>query len=119
MNGPAIDYSGERFEWWVDGNLHREDGPAKVYTDGTKEWFFNGSRHREGGPAVERANGVKEWYKNGIRHREDGPAIEKEDAPMWILEGRYYTKEAWFNSISEENQQKVLYSEYFIRGLYD
>ena len=49
---------------------------VRVNDGGTKEWFLNGELHREDGPAVERANGNKEWHLNGKCHREDGPAIE-------------------------------------------
>ena len=33
-----------------------------VYDNGTKEWFLNGNLHREDGPAAEWANGTKFWY---------------------------------------------------------
>jgi len=74
--------------------LHREDGPAVIFNNGKKEWWINGKRHREDGPAIEFPNGDE----------------------MWALEGRYYSKEGWFNALSKENQMKMLYSEYFIRG---
>lgn len=42
----------------------------KTYTvkinDGAKEWYLNGELHREDGPAVEYAGwGAKRWYING------------------------------------------------------
>jgi hypothetical protein len=76
--------------------------------------------HKEDGPAVQWEHGMKEWWINGKRHRGDGPAIEFPNGDeMWALEGRYYSKEGWFNALSKENQMKILYSEYFIRGQYD
>jgi hypothetical protein len=32
------------------------------------------------------------------------------------LNGRIYTKEAWFEALNEEQKAKALYSEYFIGG---
>ena len=58
-------------EWYLNGNLHREDGPAEEYADGSKCWFLNGKRHREDGPAVELANGAKEWWLNGEKVTEE------------------------------------------------
>jgi len=52
-------------EWFLNGNLHREDGPAIEWADGHKEWYLNGNLHREDGPAFEGSNGYKEWYLNG------------------------------------------------------
>jgi len=52
-------------EWYLHGNLHREDGPAIEWADGAKSWYVNDSLHREDGPAIEGANGDKEWYLNG------------------------------------------------------
>ena len=74
-NGPAVEYTDGRKEWFLDGKRHREDGPAIEKEDGSKEWYLNGELHREDGPAVEYADGQKEWYLNGKRHREDGPAV--------------------------------------------
>ena len=75
--------------------LHREDGPAAVYSNGDKAWYIHGKRHREDGPAVTYYDGRVEW----------------------ALEGRAYSKEGWFNALSKENQIKMLYSEYFIKGV--
>lgn len=64
-------------QWWLNGNLHREDGPAVEYADGTKMWYLYGERHREDGPAVEYydkgkyASGALWWYLNGIRMTEE------------------------------------------------
>ena len=38
---------------------------VKVYSDGTKEWFLNGELHREDGPACEWPNGSKSWFLEG------------------------------------------------------
>jgi hypothetical protein len=64
--GELYDY----MEWWVDGELHREDGPAVVFANGERMWYKHGRLHREDGPAVEKRMGwdVKDrWYENGIK----------------------------------------------------
>jgi hypothetical protein len=107
----------ERVEFRIKGTmvLHREDGPAVVHSDKRKEWWLNGRRHREGGPAYETPRGYKEWFLNGVRHRDDGPAIIHINGMVeWYLNGIAYTKEIWFDRISEEQRVKMLYSEYFI-----
>jgi hypothetical protein len=55
--------SGSR-EWYLNGNLHREDGPAVEYADGMRCWYLNGELHREDGPAIEEADDCREWYLN-------------------------------------------------------
>ena len=40
---------------------------VKVYPNGHKEWYLNGQLHREDGPALEWANGDKWWCLNGIK----------------------------------------------------
>ena len=73
-------------QWFLNGNLHREDGPAIEWPDGSKEWYLHGKCHREDGPAVEFADGEKQWYLNGKLHREDGPAVEYADGEkFWYL----------------------------------
>jgi hypothetical protein len=57
-------------EWYLNGNLHREDGPARESADGYKEWYLNGNRHREDGPAIEWVDGTKSWYLNGEKMTE-------------------------------------------------
>ena len=64
-NGLHINSNGTK-EWYLEGNLHREDGPAVEYADGTKEWCLEGKRHRVDGPAIEYPNGNKHWWLNGI-----------------------------------------------------
>ena len=74
--------------------LHREDGPAIEYSDDSKEWYLNGELHREDGPAIEDPNGYKAWCLNGKLHREDGPAIEwAEGDKDWYLNGEKLTEE--------------------------
>ena len=55
--------NGEK-DWYLNGNLHREDGPARVWPDGTKAWWLNGEFHRVDGPAWEGADGTKDWWMN-------------------------------------------------------
>ncbi len=78
---------------------------VKVYTNGTKEWYLNGNLHRENGPAVEYANGTKSWFLNGKCHREDGPAIECADgSKSWWLNGiKYYSETQWKKKVSKLN----------------
>ena len=60
---------------------------------GNKEWYLNGDLHREDGPAVEWANGDKMWWLNGKYHREDGPAVERVDGDkVWFLNGKELTE---------------------------
>lgn len=47
-----------------EGRLHREDGPAVIWSFNTREWWLNGKRHREDGPAIEYSDGRREWYLN-------------------------------------------------------
>jgi len=74
--------------------------------------------HREDGPAIEWANGDKEWYINGKLHRDDGPTLILADGRIfWYLNDICFDKkEEWFEALTEEQKEKVLYSEYFIRG---
>ena len=60
---------------------------CEIDADGNKEWFLNGELHREDGPAIEFANGNKAWYLHGKYHREDGPAFEGTSGwHRWCLE---------------------------------
>ena len=81
--------------YYIEGTLtlHREDGPALI-DDTSTEWFFNGNLNREDGPAVIYREGYVEWWLNGKR----------------------YTKEEWFKTLTDEQKKEVLYSEYFIGG---
>jgi hypothetical protein len=44
---------------------------VKVYPDGGKEWFLDGDLHREDGPAVETSAGNKYWYFKGSCYTEE------------------------------------------------
>ena len=69
----------------------------KVDSDGTKDWYLHGELHREDGPAVERSDGSKFWYLNGKKHREDGPAVEWPDGQKeWYLNNRPVTWQQLF-----------------------
>jgi hypothetical protein len=107
-------------EYFIKGTriLHREDGPACTDRDGTKMWYINDMCHREDGPAVVYPNGRFEWWVNGKRHRVDGPsAIYSDGILEWCLNDyQFNTKKEWFDALTEEQKEKVLYSEYFIRG---
>ncbi len=66
---------GKRYQWFVNGNIHREDGPASTIHDyDTDEviadiWFLNNTYHCSDGPAVRNyRTGVYEWYVNGVEH---------------------------------------------------
>jgi antitoxin component YwqK of YwqJK toxin-antitoxin module len=83
-----VDAGGTK-EWYLNGQLHREDGPAVECSNGSKSWWLNGQLHREDGPAVECSNGTKEWYLNGKLNREDGPAVEcPNGTKLWYLNGK-------------------------------
>ena len=97
----------DKTEWYLNGNLHREDGPAVECIDGEKEWWVNGKRHRVGGPAVEWAEGSKFWYLNNQRHREDGPAIERANGRKeWYLNDKLVS-EADFNKRTKTKELTV------------
>jgi hypothetical protein len=54
-----------RTEWTnKQGQLHREDGPTVEWTNGRKEWWWDGFVHREDGPAIVWADGSKQWWVN-------------------------------------------------------
>jgi len=81
---------------------------VKIYDDGTKEWYLNGELHREDGPAVEGSYGNKSWYLNGKRHREDGPAIEYSDGyKEWYINSVYLTEEEWKQRVSPVKELTV------------
>ena len=92
-------------EWYLNGNLHREDGPAIEYANGSKKWYLNGNLHREDGPAIEYASGTKSWYLNGKLHREDGPACEYADGDKeWYLNGEEFSKDEWEKKIKKTHK---------------
>ena len=54
--------------------------------------------------------GTKYWFVNGELHREDGPAIECPDGTKsWYLCGKGLSEEEHFESVSKENQIKLLF----------
>ena len=107
MNKPECKtYPSGNKEWYLDGELHREDGPAIEYTNGDKRWYLNGKHHREGSPAIELANGHKEWYLNGVIHREDGPAIERASGH----------KEWWLNN--EKADPEIIADLWLAKNIY-
>lgn len=93
-------------EWRnAQGQLHRTDGPAFEYNDGSKNWYVNGELHRDNNlPAVEYASGGKAWYLYGQLHRTDGPAIEWATGyKSWHLEDEQLTE--------EEHRRRVIIME--------
>ena len=65
--------------------------------DGEWEWYFNGELHRNGEPAkiswtceIE----YRDWYQHGKLHREDGPARTDGDGNYaYFLDGKELTEE--------------------------
>jgi hypothetical protein len=118
-DGPAVERASGHKEWWIRGKLHREDGPALIDRFGKKEWWVNGEKHREGGPAIIYPNGTKYWYSKGRLHRDDGPACTSSDGVLilWYLDNNFFfTKEEWFEALTEEQKVKAIYSEVFMIG---
>jgi len=95
---------------------HREDGPAVILSSGSLFWYKHGMIHRVDGPAIENITGTKVWYANGSIHRESGPAIIHPDGTVdWYIHGDLFdNKEEWFESLSEDQKIKAIYSEHFI-----
>ena len=115
----------ERFEidrraFYIKGTrtLHREGGPAIEWVGGKEEWWYNGKPHRDGGPAiVYEAIGLEEWRMNGKLHREEGPAVIFGNGTVeWYLNDKLFSKEEWFEALTEEQKEKALYSKYFIES---
>jgi len=70
----------------------------KVYADSTKEWYLNGELHREDGPAIEYANGYKSWYLNGkeLTEEEFNNYLQQRnscDGKMVEIDGKKYRLE--------------------------
>jgi hypothetical protein len=86
-----FDRWGNKFWKNKEGKLHRLDGPAILYVDGRKQWYKNGLRHRLDGPAVE-AVSYKDWWKNGMK---------------------FPDKDTFFESLTEEEKETVLFSTNF------
>jgi hypothetical protein len=105
------EYSNGDKEWYLNGQLHRDDGPAFESIYGDKWWYLNGKKHRDDGPAVELKNGGKYWFFNGQRHRIDGPAIEHFNGDKsWFLNGFNYPQEEWFEKLSDEDKLKAIWN---------
>ena len=115
-DGPAQIFPSGGRVWYRYGKKHRLDGPALEYCNGYKEWWINGLLHRVDGPAIFQEDVIEEWYINGKPHRVDGPAIiDYEGLEEWYINGKpFKTKEAWFEALTLEQQQKMLFLEYFI-----
>lgn len=60
-------------EWYLHGELHRDNSKPAIVWDYGCEWWVNGVRHREDGPAVFEAAGenVKQWFLHGVEYSED------------------------------------------------
>ena len=114
----TIDENGDKFWRNKEGKLHRTDGPAVEHRNGTKEWYKMGKLHRIDGPAIEYPNGDKFWYQNGKRHRIDGPAVECSDGDRsWFYNnGKFHAKEAFFDSLTDEEKEIALFSEDFLNA---
>jgi hypothetical protein len=126
LDGPALitkyyggDYDGDcKEQWYIHGQLHRDNGPAVINSGGFKEWYIHGKRHRLDGPAISSIYGDekygswyvndklhrldgpaqisdcgtrKSWYLNGVPHRADGPAMELPNgSKYWFFNGMYH-----------------------------
>jgi hypothetical protein len=77
------------------GEYHSVDGPAIISNCGSNYWYFNGDLHRVDGPAVNIFNGEKKWFLRGER---------------------ISNKEDFFNSLSDEEKEKAIFSEDFLNA---
>ena len=118
IHGPAIECSDGTKRWYKMGKLHRIDGPAVEFENGDKFWYQMGRQHRIDSPAVEFNNGVKHWYQNGVLHRIDGPAVEYPNGDkFWFYNnGKFHTKEAFFDALTDEEKSIALFSEVFLNA---
>lgn len=87
------------------GKKHRDDGPAQV--------IFSDDHSTDLKSCVD----TEIWYKNGRIHREDGPAIiyycKGISYDYFFFNGKPLSKEKWWNSISEQMKEKVIFSGNF------
>ena len=74
---PAKVLSSTHKEWWIHGQLSRENDQHTVEIDGTRKWYVNGVLHREHGPAIIKNDGTLMYYINGRLQNVSGPAIIK------------------------------------------
>lgn len=89
LGQPSLVFPDGEEQWFVNGQLHRDDGPAITKPDGSKYWVIENKYHRTDGPAMHLASGHKEWWVNGKKHRIDGPAIECVNGhKQWFINGK-------------------------------
>lgn len=66
------------------GCPHRNgDKPAKIYSDGKVEYYLHGDLHRENGPAIVTSD-TQIWCQFGLVHRSDGPAVIIGDTKLHV-----------------------------------
>ena len=58
---------------------HRTNGPAIEISDGRNEWWLNGQRHRTDGPAYEDSLGMTAWFLNDQE-------LDQAQVETWIKE---------------------------------
>ena len=44
-DGPAVEYSNGRREWYKNGKLHRENGPSLVWYEGSHSYYLNNKEY--------------------------------------------------------------------------
>jgi len=55
-------------------------------------------------------SGIEIWKMGSVLHREDGPAVRFPDGRCcYYLRGRCLLKQEWFEALSEEQQEKLLF----------
>ena len=59
----------------------KEQPKCVVDKYGAKEWYLNGELHREDGPAYEHPNGHKEWYLH------DEQVHPEQIVDLWLSRG--------------------------------
>lgn len=94
--GPAELWDDGSYGWWRLGQQHRVGGPAvHLYDDLDEhwwdEWFVDGQLHREDGPAQTCDTGPHLWFRHDQLHREDGPAVIQPDgSTLWCVDDRLH-----------------------------
>lgn len=109
-NGMFVEANSLR--WYKDGVLHREnDLPAIQWYDGSYEWYENGQRHRNNAPAVIYLDGRQGWYQHGKLHREEGPAFEKPSIMKkeWWIHGEELTQKEFKNYLAKKQLNESLH----------
>ena len=56
---------------------------CKTYPSGHKDWYLNGELHREDGPAMEFANGINCWFLN------NEPTDPETIVDLWLMRGKF------------------------------